>query len=197
MKIRTGISLLSGFMLAGAQAAEINWTTHEITGNPLDVITEGTLVEAVNGVGNGVRKSPTINGVTFPADEAFLGGSYKGDVWVPVVSDPGYDELLSTIDFESSGTGPYTIKTFSNLIVGHEYLIQYWYADSDWQRNGRTLTFNGIGQNRINGFLYGVGRFTADAPTQDLVVTSSHDGPRLTAYQLRVVPMTQPLGLIY
>jgi hypothetical protein len=76
-------------------------------------------------------------------------------------------------------------------------LIQYWYADSDWQRHSRTLTFNGIGQNRINGFLYGVGRFIADAPTQDLVVTSSHDGPRLTAYQLRVVPTTKPLGLIY
>jgi hypothetical protein len=197
MKKITGTLLLIGSLLPGANAAEIDWTTSSITGDPSEVIATGTLVEAVNGVGNGLNISPTINGVTFMGEEMLLGDSYKGDTWSPVISDPGYDQLLSSIDFEPSGTGPYTLRTFRNLSVGQEYLIQYWYADSDWQRHGRTLTFNGIGQNRINGFSFGIGRFTADAPTQDLVVTASHDGPRLTAYQLRVLPMTKSLGFIF
>lgn len=184
-------------MLAGANAAEINWTTNAITGDPLDVIATGSLVEAVNGVGDKVTQSPTVNGVTFTADSTLLPSSYGGDSWEPVVSDRGYGQLLSTIDFDKYAKDPYTIRTFSNLIVGQEYLIQYWHADSGWLLNGRTVIFKGTGQNAINGCSYGVGRFFADAPTQDLVVTSSHGGPRLTAYQLRVVPVSKALGLIY
>jgi hypothetical protein len=190
MKKLMGTLLLNGALLAGSQGAVIDWTTNAITGYASDIVTDGTLIEAVNGVGGSVTNSPTINGVTFTADGTLLGGSWTGDPWtVTNVFDAGYDELLSTIDFESSGTGPVTVKTFQGLTDGAEYVIQYWYADSGWQNPDpdRTLTLDGTGVNVINGISYAVGTFTADASTQDLIVTASHNGPRLTAYQLRAI----------
>lgn len=186
--------MLTGALLAGSHAAEINWTANAITGNATDVITEGTLVEAVNGTGDGVSSSPTINGVTFRSESSLLGESYKGDVWASTVADTGYDQLLSTIDFDASGTEPLTVKTFTGLMPGKKYLIQYWYADSD--NRERTLTFKGPGQHTINSHSYGVGIFYADSTSQDLVVTASQNGPRLTGYQLRVIPESTALGLV-
>lgn len=193
MKKLTGIFLFSG-LLASSQAATITWSADAITGYASDVVTNGTLVEAVNGVGNGVTTSPTINGVTFTADGTLLGDSWTGDPWSGPVRDAGYNELLSTIDYESAGTGAVTLKTFSGLTVGADYLIQVWHADSSWQAPtpDRTMTYAGAGQNVLNGESYAVGTFTASATTQTLVVTASQNGPRLTGYQLRLLPEEEP-----
>ncbi|MDF7799037.1 DUF2961 domain-containing protein [Pontiellaceae bacterium B1224] len=194
MKKITGIFLLSSTLLTIADAATINWSFSAITGYASDVVTNGTLVEAVNGVGNGVTTSPTINGVTFTADGTLLADSWTGDPWTGPASDSDYDQLLSTIDYEGSGTGAVTLKTFSGLTVGEDYLIQVWHGDSSWQAPtpDRTMTYAGTGQNVLNGESYAIGTFTADATTQDLVVTASQNGPRLTGYQLRSVPETVP-----
>ncbi len=177
--------VLAGGMLMGSQAATIEWTTSAITGYASDVVTNGTLLEAVNGVGGSVTTSPTVNGVTFTADGTLLANSWTGDPWDTTASDSEYDSLLSTIDYESSGTDPVALKTFSGLTIGQQYVVQVWHADSAADAAGRTMTYSGTGQNELDGQSYAVGIFTADAAAQDFVVTSSQNGPRLTAYQLR------------
>lgn len=186
----TGLILAGGMLLLSSQAATIDWTTNAITGLETDVINtgQGTL-EAINGAHSGVTTNLTINGVTFTSDGSLLGGNWNGDPWTNTTAVGDYDILLSSIDFEASGTDAFTIKTFPGLTVDGEYLIQYWYADANWQvpDPDRTLTFDGTGTNTIDGLSYAVGTFTADATTQDLIVTASHNGPRLTAYQLRAI----------
>jgi hypothetical protein len=178
--------LTVGLLAAEAvQGAAINWSTSAITGLETDVVTNGTLVEAVNGVGGSVTTSPTINGVTFTADGSLLSGSWTGDPWTGPASDANYDQMLSSIDYASSGTDPVTLKTFTGLTVGQQYVIQIWHADDGADGAGRTMTYSGTGDNVLDGESYATGTFTADATTQDLVVTSSHNGPRLTGYQLR------------
>ncbi|WP_372794919.1 hypothetical protein [Pontiella sp.] len=184
----TGYQLRALFEVA--EKPVISWTTNAITGFETDVVTNGTLIEAVNGVGGSVTTSPTINGVTFTADGTLLANSWTGDPWTPTATNAAYDQLLSTIDYEGSGTGPRTIKTFSGLTDGAEYLIQFWYAESAWQNPDpdRTMTLGGTGSNTVNGVSYAVGTFTGnEAGEADLIVTASHNGPRLTAYQLRAI----------
>jgi hypothetical protein len=178
----TGTILASGMLLMSSHAATIDWTTNAITGFATDVITNGVTVVAINAVGDGVTTSPTINGVTFTADETILAGSYTSDPWTSVVDDAAYDQMLSSIDFEEAAA---VTTTLSDLTVGAEYLIQYWYADSDWTSKDRIMTFNGTGETALNGVSYAVGTFTADATTQDLVISASQNGPRLTGFQLR------------
>jgi hypothetical protein len=186
MNKRAGLILAGGLLfLLSSQAATIDWTTNAITGYASDVVTNGTLLEAVNAVGNGVTTSPVINGVTFTATSTLLGGSYTADPWTPVAEDTEYDKLLSTIDYQATGTGAFTLKTLDGLTVGQQYIIQIWHADSAAAGVSRTMTYTGTGQNVLNGVSYAVGTFIADATTQDLVVTASQSGPRLTAYQLR------------
>jgi hypothetical protein len=183
MKQFMGMLLLNVGLVAGSHAAEISWTTNGITGAESDVLTNGILIEAINGAATGESSTPTVNGVPFVSDGSLLANNYSGDTWAPVATND-YDTLLSTIDYEASGTEAYTIKTFQGLTVGGEYMVQVWYAASDM---ARTMTYAGSGDNVLDGTTYGVGTFTADATTQDLIVTASQSGPRLTAYQFRAI----------
>lgn len=187
MKLRTGIVLLSASLLTAVHAAEISWTTSLITGDANDVVNTGTTIEAINGAHTGEAATPTINGVIFTSDGSLLGGNWNGDPWTNTVADADYDKLLSTLDYEGSGVLPYTIKTFNGLTVGAEYLIQVWHADHAAVGVPRTMIYEGSGDNIIDGISYGVGTFTADAATQDFIVSATQNGPRLTAYQLRAI----------
>ncbi|MDF7799038.1 choice-of-anchor D domain-containing protein [Pontiellaceae bacterium B1224] len=184
MKKRIGILLAGGLTVMNPHAATIEWTTGTITGYESDVVTNGILLEAVNGVGGSVTTSPTVNGVTFTADGTLLANSWTGDPWTTPATNAAYDQLLSTIDYEGSGTDPLTLKTFVGLTVGAAYVIQIWNAESS---NVRSMVYDGSGDNAVDGLSYGVGTFTADETTQALVVTASQGGPRLTAYQLRAI----------
>jgi hypothetical protein len=175
--------LLSIGLIAGSHAAEISWTISAITGLESDVSTNGVLIDAINASATGVTATYTVNGVPFVSDGSLLANNYTGDTWIPAATND-YDTLLSTIDYEASGTGAYTLKTFQGLTVGGEYMVQVWFAASDM---ARTMTYAGSGDNVLDGTTYGVGTFTADATTQDFIVTASQSGPRLTAYQLRAI----------
>lgn len=190
-------------LVAGvANAAVVTWSTASIMGAN-DVINIGTTVEAINGVGGSVTTSPTVNGVTFTANGSLLSNSYTGDSWTNAVDDLAYESLLSTIDYQGNGTGPLTVKTFTGLTIGQQYLFQYWYADYNWAAPNpdRYITValgsdTQSGDNQISGLEFAVGTFTADADEIDLIVTSTQNGARLTAYQLRAIPEPATMGLV-
>ncbi|MGJ8640701.1 MAG: DUF2961 domain-containing protein [Opitutaceae bacterium] len=186
-------SLAICFFATAVQAADIAWTISAITGDS-DVVNTGTTVEAINGAATSVSDTLLVNGVEFTSDGTLLGGDYAGDVWTG--SGTGdYQQLLSNIDFETNGTGAITVTTFTGLIIGRDYVFQYWYADDDWQNPDpdRELTLSlgagtQSGDRMITGEQFATATFTADASTLDLIVTATHNGTRLTAYQLRVIP---------
>lgn len=200
MKKIIGTLLLSGAICAVSNAAEITWTTASIT-DLNDVVNTGTTVEAFNGVGDGVTTSPTVNGVTFAAESTLLGLSWTGDPWGTAMTDPAYDSLLSSVDYELNGTGPLALYTFTGLTVNQDYLFQYWHADDGAIGAGRTMTVvlgadTQSGANVLAGNQFATGIFTADATSIDIVVTSSHKGIRMNAMQLRAIPEPATLGLV-
>lgn len=193
--LRATLPSLAVCFLATAftQAAEITWTVSDISGES-DVVNTGTTVQAVNGAGDGVTDTLTVNGVDFISDGTLLGGSFGGDAWTGAGSGD-YQQLLSNIDFEGNGTGDITVTTFTGLIIGQEYVFQYWYADDNWQNPtpDRELTISlgadtQSGVHTITGEQFATATFTADASTIDLIVSATHNGTRMTAYQLRAIP---------
>ncbi|WP_372794921.1 PEP-CTERM sorting domain-containing protein [Pontiella sp.] len=190
-------------MAAGAaNAAVITWTTGTIAGSN-DVVNTGTTVEAFNGKGGTPSTSTIVNGVTFADTGTLLDNSYSGDVWTPAMTDAGYDSLLSSVDYQSNGTGDLSLYTFTGLTIGQDYLFQYWYADSNWQAPNpdRYITISlgadtQSGDNQISGLEFATATFTADATSIEVVTSATHNGVRMTAMQLRAVPEPATLGLL-
>jgi hypothetical protein len=181
-----------------ANASLIAWTTSDVTSSN-DVVTTGTTIEAVNASGNTFATSnPTVsvNGIDFTSTGALLNRTYEVDVFATDTGDAGYNSLVSSVDY-----GTLTSVTINLTVVkDRDYLLQVWYADDSGYALPRTMTLTGSGtDNVLNGNDYAVGTFTADSTSQDLVITSSQTGVRLTAYQLRdvtVVPEPATIGML-
>ncbi|MGJ8653096.1 MAG: PQQ-dependent sugar dehydrogenase [Opitutaceae bacterium] len=176
-----------------ATAATIDWTKADIN-DINDVDTTGTLVEAQNHAGTGANDPVTVAGIDFVKTTVPLTNSNDGDFFAYDTGDSAYNELLGDIDFGPNSQGSLTL-TFTGLTSGGQYLFQVWHADDGGFGNGRTMTLTGTGDNALEGNEYGVGTFTADATSQDLVITASANGVRLNAVQLRELslPPTGPV----
>lgn len=190
--------LLSGFLqlcLASvAAAAPITWTPAQDTTDPSDIVLAGTLVEAFNGTGAGT--SPSVNGVSFLANDTLLARSYAGDILEGASSgDAGLDALLMQFDY---GNGPSTSISIGGgaLVPGEQYLLQVFFTDLRSCCDDRTMTFgDGLGGDVVVGALgsglgqYASGTFTADAASQPLsLATSGFANAHINGYQLRAVP---------
>ena len=170
-----------------SNAATIDWSTSDIS-NVSDIITAGTPVTAQNYAGTGANSTVTVTGVSFAEnnDLATDDRNTNGDFFSLVTGDDDYDEFLGDLDF----TNDTSVTIPMSVIIGTKYVVQVWYAED----NGfalspqRTNTLTGTGDNVLNGNDFAVGTFVADATTQDLIITSSRQGVRLTGYQLRALP---------
>ena len=189
MKKTTFGILFLALMTGGVCAATINWGTPVDVSAASDVITEGTLVEAVN-AGSTSLGSLTVNGVTFTSDDSFLPNGavtarYSGDT-----GDANYNTILDSLDWTSNGAKVSWALGGGNLVSGVEYKIQVWYADTqkahrnliygDGEAAENTVTLSATGQ-------YAIGTFIADGTTQTLTSDGLNDtfNPHLTAYQIR------------
>ncbi|MDP4625270.1 MAG: PQQ-dependent sugar dehydrogenase [Akkermansiaceae bacterium] len=170
-----------------SNAATIDWITADIS-NVSDVATVGTLVTAQNYAGTGASSTVTVAGVNFSENNSLAtdAKNTNGDFFAFDTGDSNYNEFLGDLDFtdDSSVTIPMSV------VIGTRYVVQVWYAeDGGFGLNPqRTNTLTGTGDNVLNGNDYAVGIFVADATTQDLIITSSREGVRLTGYQLRSIP---------
>ena len=190
-KLSLGISALC-LLAIPSNAATIDWTTADIT-NVSDVDTTGTLVTAQNYAGSGAPSVVTVAGIDFVENNS-LTNNNDGDFFALATGDSDYHEFLGDLEFTPNDENSVTIPL--GVDSGTNYQVQVWYADDGGFSliPQRTMTLTGTGDNALNGNDYAIGTFIADSTTQDLVVTSSREGVRLTGYQLREISMP-PTGL--
>ncbi|MGJ8723165.1 MAG: PEP-CTERM sorting domain-containing protein [Roseibacillus sp.] len=198
MKIKIGCaSLLLGGLALSANAATISWSTSAISGAS-DVNNVGSTVVAYNGAGNGVTANRVVNGVTFTPSTTLLGNSFTGDSWSGAGTGD-YELMMSNIDYQTNGTGDLTLTTITGLSIGQDYVFQYWYADDNWAVRNREITISIVntggspastqtGDNTINGEEFTTATFKADSSSIDIITSSTHNGVRMTAMQLRAIP---------
>ncbi len=182
-------------ILAGAAgAAEITWTLETVlsdTANRLEVITDGTLLTAVN---EGSGTDSTVNGVTFQADAAGLGFPTNAS-GILDGSDAGiYNDLLDHLGYNYSATGG--VITLSGLTVGQHYLVQLFLADNRSCCDGRIMIYGDNSGDTSNDHTaanalsqrYAItGVFIADSVSQDVMIEiqGAPGYGHLNAFQVR------------
>ncbi len=196
--LRLAVIVLAAVVLLSASvrapAAAIVWEPVQSTSGPGDILTTGTVVEAVN-ARNSNSGFVTVNGVTFRNSNALLSQNGGNDMLAGnSTGDTDMDTFLNRLDY-GGGTSTSVNIGGGLLTVGNPYQVQVFFTDLRGCCNGRTMTFGdsqptestvdvhasqgGFGQ-------YGVGTFTADASSQDLtLVTNGFGNAHITGYQIR------------
>ena len=140
MNFHQSIACLAAFsgLVLSLEAAPISWEVASDTTSPLDVLSEGELLEAFNGTnGNGVV---TVNGVDFEASSSLLpNGAANGMLNGADTLDSGFNNLLSTLSFGGGTSTTITVGN-GNLVVGQSYTIQVFLTDLRGS-NMRTIVF--------------------------------------------------------
>jgi hypothetical protein len=210
------VGLIIAVSLANAQAV-ICWTGYDIVGDS-DISTQGTTVFAariggpavstiqVNGVSftgfefpGGNSNTATLGNVTFTESEPVTYLDYRsnlGSTEAPFANlSPAYQTLLSSAGSQNVGVATITLH-FAGLVVGHDYVFQWWVNQSSEGSTYRTVGSDGAGHtlqlNSDHGFVgstghYGIGTFTATALFQDIMFEGNDSRPLLNAFQLRDV----------
>jgi len=193
---RIPILVVMAALSLGASGAEVTWgTPAELQGGDglLDMSGLGTLVVALNVNGGdvsvgGVEFRETAASVISLTGKGYVGFQCKNSV---PATDAAYSDLLNT--------GRYLVSriTFSDLTPGNKYLVQIWSSDSrDFTSGRNTIFLTGEesvtlkqGETTHLGECV-VGTFTADGPTQTILVssTSGADNAVVNAIQLRRIP---------
>jgi autotransporter-associated beta strand protein len=196
-KVMLPLLLCLGLLLTGAtsQAAQITWGAPTAISGTNDVYLGGTTNGAYTwgSSGQSVRTVPFVKTITTNGTSGnltlsgFASTSLTnfGSASSPYASLPStYATILQGADYESSGAT--VTVTLNNLKIGTNYAVQVWINDSrggsgvGTNRNalvqdnsggtGVTLVYNttavggGLGQ-------YAIGKFTADATSQDVTIT--------------------------
>jgi hypothetical protein len=206
--LRAATFILGVLLSASASAAPITWGPPQDTTGPGDINTFETLIEAVNLTpGNLVPGTTVVNGVEFVHDDTLMGllggvGLLEGNT----TGDADYDALLDSLDHgDTSIANPWPIQVGGgNLGIGSGYELQLWYSDlrsfagSGWTQvyddgSGNTVTLDAAGNGGLGQFV--LGTFTADAPTQTLIIAGGNPPgePHLTAYQVRLTDIGTPI----
>lgn len=209
-------AILLAIVAAGAnrlEAAPIAWDSVGLITNDSDVKLEGTLLQAVNVSG----VDTTINTVLFAATSAAGAGNLVLSASGPMsgegssygVGTPFTDLSSSYQALAQSGRYAWNVDMnlgISGLTSGKQYLVQFWVNDSrSFINRDVTLTAtntsdplkynNTAGSNGLGSYV--VGRFTADAATQNIVASSGPSGyPQINGYQIREIPEPASLALL-
>ena len=212
------IALTSLIAINPLVAATITWgTIQNATGSPSDVVTVGTLFDAVTG--SVTATNPVLNGVTFKRslDHDFANpgagssrssasfvdsnitftdlqgeaGAPGGGVAPPASYDAAYQDILRG-GFYRNGSG--LNINIPGLTVGQEYLVQLW--TTTWNTNFPTQFITGTSSSGLmNQSIAGsnpqfvIGTFTADSATQ--VINAQGDSSSFAvvgSLQVRAVP---------
>ncbi|MBK1832507.1 discoidin domain-containing protein [Roseibacillus ishigakijimensis] len=169
-----------------------------ITGTAADFDTRGQLVYAWNGGAIDV----TVFGIPFQASN-LLGSTASGlDPWNQRPdSDPNYETLLDTISWSSARP---RILEIPNLVIGEEYLIQFWVADTRSGTSDRTYFFETNNMNSV-GLLAGntsnnppdVGEFAVATFTPTMSDTMYVFADGTAAAQYNAIMVRQLTGVVY
>lgn len=193
---------------------DVTWTASQLT-TTQDIITDGTLLEAINFAGgtDASLHDVTVNTVPFegavsgnddnnvwenPATEYFSANSVQVvptfvDIYDPTIGSSDFDVLFSKFLWTN---GVPTTVTFSNLVIGNTYKVQFLAADTRASQAGAYIVLEeSFGSPTLTPYtesigLSIVGEFTAVAESFSFLfskVTASGavQGINLNAYQLR------------
>lgn len=213
------IALTSLIAVNPLVAATITWgTIQNATGNPSDVVTVGTLFDAVTG--GFTATNPVLNGVTFKRSEdhnpagggtagstvssaSFLGSSITftnlaGEAGAPsgAAPPPSYNADYQNIlrgGFYQFGSG--LNINIPGLTVGQEYLVQLW--TTTWDANFPTQFIAGNSSGLMSQSIAGsnpqfvIGTFTADSATQ-VINAQGNSGSYAVVGSLQVRAVPEP-----
>jgi len=182
------------FCFAGhVSAAMITWEEPFNTTGPEDVLTVGTLHEAINA--SSAAGEVVINGVTFTNSNDLLPrNAPTGMLAGATTGDADYDAFLDTLDW-GGGVTPTLTLGGGTLVPGANYRIQAWFTDlrNDTKKAsllaladefGNSVTIH-AGAGEFGQ--YAVGAFIADGTgNQTLVLNATNFGnAHFTGYQIR------------
>ncbi len=192
-KISALVALLAlGLAATPAPAANISWGTPHNIASDTDVVTNGTLIRAVDWSGN----YQTVNGVSFvPANPneciqglnaVLVNNNTTTGYGVGLPSSPtlstAYGKILNLayLSTGTTGSGSYGYGTvtvvMNGLTPGHQYEVQVWCQDPRLASTTQTITdISGNSSNNVvtvalstgapgSSGQYVVGTFTADSP---------------------------------
>ena len=184
--------LVCACLLGSATAAPITWQAAAPTNDPTAVVTDGDLVEAING--SETSGIVTVNGVDFsPQRDILPNGAADRLLSGEQTLDPGLDALLDTLSF-GGGTSTSITVGGGSLVPGQGYIIQVFLTDLRGSST-RGISFgDGDGNSvflsaRSEAGSFGqnaTGSFVADGTDQTLsLVATSYSNAHITAYQIR------------
>jgi hypothetical protein len=183
--------------------ATIVWSPPQNISGASDVSTEGTLFGSWAPYDPGAKVYP-VNGVTFEGYDTLgirvLGVDGGGPYFIThTTPDTNYNLLLAYGAYADGTASSYIINGTGSkpLTVGRQYLIQFWVSDPRPYGLSRAETVSGssaLGFQTATGMgQYVIGRFTADAVTQDLAV-SANQSAQINLLQVRDVTPPPPSG---
>ena len=185
--------ILSAALIAPGIAASITWDPVADTTDPAVIITDGSLVEAING--SRTVGVVTVNGVNFsPSDTLLPTNAASVALSSQTTLDPGLDELLNTVEF-GGGTATSITVGGGALVSGQTYIIQVFFTDLRSCCSGRVMTYGDGEGNTVDVTASGVpgtfgqfatGTFIADGINQTLSLTANGFGNvHINGYQVR------------
>ena len=202
-----GVALVLAALATLTARAQITWGAAQNIAGDSDVVIAGTLNYAYDWA----NSAQTVNGVPFAGANAANVGGNLGTTLSSVnntVYTSGYAPfallpaeyqgiLVGAIYVSSASTYP---VTFSNLVSGHLYLVQFWVNDPrNATVSARTDTLGSTGGNSVllhfaaggvpnNPGQFAAGLFTALGTTQTLtIVGTAGSVPSMNAVQVRDV----------
>ena len=185
--------ILSAALIAPGTAASITWDPVADTTDPTVIITDGSLVEAING--SGAAGVVTVNGVNFsPSDTLLPTNAASVALSSQTTLDPGLDDLLNTVEF-GGGTATSITVGGGALVSGQTYTIQVFFTDLRSCCSGRVMTYGDGEGNTVDVTASGApgtfgqfatGTFIADGTNQTLSLTANGFGNvHINGYQIR------------
>lgn len=185
--------ILSAALIAPGTAASITWDPVADTTDPTVIITDGSLVEAING--SGAAGVVTVNGVNFsPSDTLLPTNAASVALSSQTTLDPGLDDLLNTVEF-GGGTATSITVGGGALVSGQTYTIQVFFTDLRSCCSGRVMTYGDGEGNTVDITASGVpgtfgqfatGTFIAGGTNQTLSLTANGFGNvHINGYQIR------------
>ncbi|MGE9269592.1 MAG: Ig-like domain-containing protein, partial [Verrucomicrobiales bacterium] len=172
-------------LVLGAEAGTITWREVENWASAADVVTEGSLVQAVNACGSSEVSDLEVAGVRFAPAADLLEGDATADFLAGDSGHEDYNRLLNTLDYGAPGE---IELAEGRLTPGRRYLVQVWYVDERGNYNHRGMQY-GDGHGNRSGEVndqHVSGTFIATADSQTLTIVGVGTGtPHLTAYQVR------------
>ena len=185
--------ILSAALIAPGIAASITWDPVSDTTDLAVIITDGSLVEAING--SRTAGVVTVNGVNFsPSDTLLPTNAASVALSSQTTLDPGLDDLLNTVEF---GGGTATSITIGGgaLVSGQTYTIQVFFTDLRSCCSGRVMTYGDGEGNTVDVTASGApgtfgqfatGTFIADGTNQILSLNANGFGNvHINGYQVR------------